>query len=159
MSNVQLTNPAMPRLQAPLVDIVTGEITPPWHRLLIGLWQRLGGGQFGQGQSVYFQINQDGFVGVYRLDNNALIGLLVLEGSKGGPVEIQELTVSPFVFASTTTGVLTASSGKFELSRDDSHFYQLGLIGGAATILNGDFARISWQDQPPVVVFFVGAQQ
>lgn len=156
---VQLSNPAMPRLSAPLVDAVTGEITPPWHRLLIGMWQRLGGGKFGQTDSVYFQLTEQGFVGVYRLADDSLIGLLIVSGTKGGPVDVQTLNTSPFLFGSTTSGVLTISSGKVELSRAEGTFYLFGLLGGTVTLLNGDFVRVSWEDQAPTVAFFEEVEQ
>src|ERR1700761_154129 len=93
---------SMPLLSTPLVDAASGVVTPPWHRVLIELFKRLGGSQANTPSGVYFQLNAGGQIVVYSVATNAIIGVLSLTGGVAPPVEpIVLVPPSPEIFKAT----------------------------------------------------------
>lgn len=147
-----------PRLNTPLVELESGIISRPWHRLLIELWKKVGSAFLSVANAVY--IGQDpSQVGVsvsaFSATTGNKIGDLLLTNAAPAPPVPQALGASPFVFAAPKAGTLVVFSGKVELSRDGATWYEIGLMGGAVPVLAGDQVRVTWfQADAPTVTFF-----
>lgn len=149
---------AFPQLQEPFVN-PDGTLATAWYRLLIGMYKRLGGSGLAQPNAAYIAQAPTGAgapLAVYSSFDNSLIGILYLQNTGGGPVQIIDLSSgSPVVFQALEDGTLFCFTGKLEVSRDSGLNWSLvGLTGGAVPLLKGDEARISWTTSPPQAAYF-----
>ncbi len=141
-----------PKTSTPFVDenrILTG----PWPRLLISLWQKVGGAAATTASSLYLLLSNNVVV-VYSAANGAKVGDMAVANLPGGIPVPQVLGLSPFVFKCTQQGTLAIDSGQVELSRNSGlTWYTVSLVGGAIPIQNGDWCRVTWYKTPPSVVY------
>lgn len=146
---------AMPRLDAPLVELTTGNITRPWQRLLISLFNKTGGSTSQLTTVVYLQADSHG-IGVYNALTGQFLGYLVLENNDGGPAQVLVPGASPFVYTPGASGLLTVAGGELELSRAGSPFGLVGLQGGGLRLLGKDSARVTWfgPDAPTPIIWY-----
>lgn len=135
-----------------------GSITEPWHRLLSGMWKRLGGSFLQDGNAAFIEqtsIDAGAPLTVKSAVTGQPIGGLVITTGTGGPAQPQVLGASPFIFTAATSGVLVVFGAQVELSRNGITFYPVGLTGGSPLVLVGDKIRVTWfTAQAPTVTFF-----
>lgn len=157
MSNPVPVYPAFPRLGTPFVDS-NGNISIPWYRLLISIWQQIGGGK-NSAASVYLGIADDGSLTAYSSIDGSVIGPIEVSGGVPAPAQPQTLSTSPFVFEAQEPGTLVVGSGKLELERSPDPYRLVGLVGGAVPVLIGDLVRVTWTSLAPPTVFYPSSQK
>lgn len=149
---------SFPQLSQPIVD-ENGYASLPLTRLLITMWQKLGGALTTVQNTALVQQASVG-AGAPLTATNAQTGapigtILLTDDLAGGPAQPQSLGASPFEFEATDKiGTLVVSSGQVEISRDaGATWYIAGLAGSALPLLSGDLARVTWFNSAPTVVF------
>lgn len=153
----QTSHQAFPQLSGPIVD-AGGMASLPLARLLISMWQKLGG-SLTTVQNTAIITQQPTSAGAplqaVAPDGTALGTLFLTSDINGGPAQAQTLAASPFVLGVTTKiGTVVVSSGKVELSRDGGTTWLLvSLVGGAVPKLSADLIRVTWFGDPPAVTF------
>lgn len=135
----------VPKLDTPVVN-PDGTVTWAWYRLMIAIWQRVGG------QTV----STPTAVAVSQAASGGLQGTIVATGKSvpivsqgpllpGQPAQPQAPSASPFLFVASDAGTLLTDSGKAEISRDGGvTWYQVSLVGCAIPMLPEDQVRVSW---------------
>lgn len=148
-------NAAFPgKTGAPLVDS-NGNITQPWYRMLLTLWQRVGGSSV-VNENFYYIDNSGGSPVIVNPQGTSG-GTIPTSGGAGGPAQPQVLGASPWTYAATQAGSLVVDAGKVQVSRDGGvSWYSVGYLGGMVRLLAGDQAKVSWVGDPPVVAFLPG---
>lgn len=145
----------LPHFQHPFVD-PGGQLTQPWYRILVEIWRRLGGSQANTPGTLYVQIDPNGNIGLYNVQNNEEVGILpVIPLTPPAVVPIPILGASPFIYKSDSIGSIVFDSGAVDISRDSGITWYTGFkVGGAMLIGNGDWVRFTWFESSPVVAFF-----
>ena len=143
---------AMPEVSTAFVND-NGIITEPWHRLLIGLWQKWGGGLSSAVSTAYLAITANGGLNILASRDNSFIGKLAVQPTKGQPETVVAIVGSPFEYTVPQLGTLLVESGLVEVSRSGT-FYTAGLAGGCFTLDPLDVVRITWYSAAPKAVFF-----
>lgn len=159
------TYQTLPLANTPFIN-PDGTITFAWYRVFVSLLQRTGLISPGDAGEAGVSSTQNGVtigqspqgaggpLAAYSAASGALLGIISLVNTAGGPAEPQTVVVSPFTFESVWDGTLIASSGKVEISRDAGvTWYSIGLTGGAVPVLIDDQVRVTWYSSfPPTVV-------
>ena len=142
----------IPKLDAALV-LPGGQITPPWHRLLIDMWRRLGGSTVSTVNAIYLAL-VGGAVEAFEASTSEVLGVVPIIGGKGPGAAIElHPGASPFVYSPNAPGSLVVSSGQVTLSRGTASLVG-SLSGGSFFMVQGDSAQIVWFASPPQVYFF-----
>ena len=143
-----------PRLNTPLVN---DDGTPSfgWYRLLISLWQKLGGNASNTAAAVYLQTDSSGNVDAYAGATGKLLGIVPLGDVVGGPVQPVAPTVSGMTYKAAVSGILIVFGARVDVSRDGLNYYPCSLTGGQITLQRNDIAKITWfSAAPPQLSFF-----
>lgn len=142
-----------PKLNSPLVD-GNGNITHPWQRLLIALWQKTGGSGTLPNSSTYVAPIGGSNFGVFDAVTGTLLGVITTVSPSGAAAQPVSVSASPFVFTSAGIGTLVMESGQVEISRDHGATYFIGsLTGGFVPLLVGDKVRVTYYNSVPKITF------
>jgi hypothetical protein len=142
----------VPQLGTPLVDS-NGNISIPWYRFILNLWQTIGGLGQQVTSAVYLSVT-NGVVSAFQSLGGVLLGTIIFTKSRGSPAIPLVLGASPFIYIAPVSGSLLVYGGQLEMSRDNAvTWYPVGLTGGALRMLFDDQARVTWfgAAAPPVV--------
>lgn len=140
-----------------MVDPETGLLAVPWYRLLIGLWQRLGGNTNAFPSAVYGQqVGQT--VNLFNAQTGEPIGPGPISFGVLSPLPeaAQVVGTSPTTLTMTEPGMLVISGGsQTEVRRPPGAFVVASLTGGALWLLAGDQVRLTWFAGPaPTATLF-----
>ena len=149
-----------PKLDAPFIDDV-GNVSRPWYRFLISLWQRTGAGFVVTASTVVIQLSAvTGQLQAYLAQTGEFLGNVAASDLPGGAVQKVVPGASPYIFTCLTAGTLVVFGAQVEWSRDGgATWYLVTLQGGPIPILLNDLVRLTWYNvaTPPSVEFFPGA--
>lgn len=142
-----------PKLDSAIAD-PNGQISIPWYRLLITLWNRAGGAVPANLLSATAYVSLVGtLIDVFRNSDGAKLGTVQLDVSTGGVAVAQTVGASPWTFTAPKCGTLVVDSGQVELARGLGSFWTVGLAGGAIPVMAADRVRITYYRTTPTVAF------
>lgn len=146
-----------PQLDTPAIDLATGAWTPPWYRVLISLWQKLGGSKSSLPASTFLQQAGTSVVAFNALDGSQIgSGPLAFGKVNGLAMETLLVGASPATLVATSSGTLVISGGgQVEISRPPGPFILASLVGGVLPVIGGDSVRLTYFSGPaPTAHFF-----
>lgn len=140
-----------PKLDSPIID-EHGNVSIPWYRFFISLWQRTGGSTFPA--NIVTLVLSAGSLPILALSSTMKI-LGQLFTTTGGMPQALAPGASPFVWQAPGCGFVVVESGKVEISRGGVSWYQASVVGGEFVLVQGDFIRLTWYGaDAPKVTFF-----
>lgn len=146
-----------PRLGTRFVDPENGLLAAAWYRLLITLWRRTGNAFPITQQAIILQRDStSGEIQVVETTTGTVLGILNFSGATGGPPQNVAIGTSPSTVAMPKSGMLIASTGQSEISRDaGATFYVVSLTGGPIPVIMDDIIRMTWfSTTKPILTLF-----
>lgn len=149
-------NPGPPPLQSSKISEDDGNVTYPWSRWFLLIWNLVGGGMVPVQNPVVLRLITPDELGAYSAATGELLGIIPLENQPGGAAQPVAITGSPQVFTAPGDGTLVVFAAKVELSRDNGvTWYIVTLNGGAVPMLMNDQVRVTWfSTEPPTITYF-----